>query len=307
MLINYLERAVSLYYLNPWHALWRSLEATLLASWEFKSPILDVGCGDGLFAYLLWAKASHEFDEYKFYRSRFSVESFQFCRRVEAGFDLDKHAICQARMLGIYKTLVVADACRLPYPNDTFATVFSNSVMEHIPDLYAALSEIRRVLQPGGYFLITVPSERFGEFLVLTSLFRMLGLPKLVDRYAHWVNRKLLHFHTMSLQDWRQYFDRVGFHLVSHRYYLSERAERSWSIGWLFLNLGWGKWTIGAFARQVIYVLDKSDINFLKRALRTLWLKVLRQYELKHDLPLERQGGALFLIAQKKNGNSSNR
>jgi SAM-dependent methyltransferase len=46
---------------------------------------------------------------------------------------------------------------RLPYDNSAFDFVVSNSVLEHVEDLGSALSEINRVLKPGGASLHLFP------------------------------------------------------------------------------------------------------------------------------------------------------
>lgn len=43
---------------------------------------------------------------------------------------------------------------KLPYPNDTFEVVISNGVINLIPDKEAALTEIIRVLKPGGRLMM---------------------------------------------------------------------------------------------------------------------------------------------------------
>jgi SAM-dependent methyltransferase len=49
------------------------------------------------------------------------------------------------------------DLTRLTYPNRAFDVVLTSETLEHVPDLGAALAEIRRVLAPGGRHLFTVP------------------------------------------------------------------------------------------------------------------------------------------------------
>jgi SAM-dependent methyltransferase len=46
---------------------------------------------------------------------------------------------------------------RIPFPDNTFDFVYSNSVLEHVRELETALSEIRRVLKPGGASLHLFP------------------------------------------------------------------------------------------------------------------------------------------------------
>lgn len=53
---------------------------------------------------------------------------------------------------------VLGDGQRLPFDANSFDLVFSEYVFEHLPDPHAALSEIDRVLQPGGSVIILVPN-----------------------------------------------------------------------------------------------------------------------------------------------------
>ncbi|WP_413467138.1 methyltransferase domain-containing protein [Mycolicibacterium sp. 120270] len=61
-----------------------------------------------------------------------------------------------------------ADAQRLPFRDETFDAVTSLAVLQLIPDPQAALSEIARVLKPGGRVAIMVPTAgRGGQLLRL--------------------------------------------------------------------------------------------------------------------------------------------
>jgi SAM-dependent methyltransferase len=52
---------------------------------------------------------------------------------------------------------VVADALKLPFARGTFDRIIAAEVLEHIPDDRTAISELARVLKPGGTMAITVP------------------------------------------------------------------------------------------------------------------------------------------------------
>jgi SAM-dependent methyltransferase len=52
----------------------------------------------------------------------------------------------------------VADAGGIPYSDQTFDLVFADNVMEHLEEPEAVLSEIRRVLKPGGLLLFKTPN-----------------------------------------------------------------------------------------------------------------------------------------------------
>jgi SAM-dependent methyltransferase len=49
------------------------------------------------------------------------------------------------------------DLTRLSYPDASFDLVLTSETLEHVPNLGAALDEVRRVLVPGGRHLFTVP------------------------------------------------------------------------------------------------------------------------------------------------------
>jgi SAM-dependent methyltransferase len=49
------------------------------------------------------------------------------------------------------------DICKLSFPDHCLHAVVSGDVLEHVPDIDAALREIARVLKPGGRFLGTFP------------------------------------------------------------------------------------------------------------------------------------------------------
>jgi ubiquinone/menaquinone biosynthesis C-methylase UbiE len=59
----------------------------------------------------------------------------------------------EARTFG----LSMANALELPFADNTFDRVICSEVLEHIPDYSAALTEIERVLKPGGLFCASVP------------------------------------------------------------------------------------------------------------------------------------------------------
>ncbi len=49
------------------------------------------------------------------------------------------------------------DLTRLPFPESSFDVLCASHVLEHIEDDRLALSEVRRVLRPGGFALLAVP------------------------------------------------------------------------------------------------------------------------------------------------------
>jgi SAM-dependent methyltransferase len=71
------------------------------------------------------------------------------------GLDLSRQMMVELlrRAAGPMPTLVQGDATRLPFMNQHFDAVLSVHVFHLIPQWPEALSEVRRVLKPGGVFL----------------------------------------------------------------------------------------------------------------------------------------------------------
>lgn len=63
------------------------------------------------------------------------------------------------RSLGDRIRPCVADAMRLPFPNDGFDVVVCRGGLHHLPDLAAAMREVHRVLRPTGIFLACDPCD----------------------------------------------------------------------------------------------------------------------------------------------------
>src|SRR5687768_16131431 len=116
----------------------RVLECNLYRGRQLARPILDLGCGDGLFAQLVFGD-----------------------RSIEQGLDPDERVAEIARARGTYSTVHVALGQKMPIESGSLATVISNSVLEHIPDLESVLRETARVLRANGELWATVPTDRF--------------------------------------------------------------------------------------------------------------------------------------------------
>jgi SAM-dependent methyltransferase len=78
---------------------------------------------------------------------------------------------------------VVADATDLPFPDASFDVVTFFDVLEHIPDDARAVAEALRVLRPGGFALVTTPSQhwRFPYYPALAPI-----CPTDEDMIAEW-------------------------------------------------------------------------------------------------------------------------
>ena len=74
--------------------------------------------------------------------------------RATLGAMVDDGEIDLDRVKGVLR----GDATTLPFGDDAFDVVITSEVLEHIQDDTAAITEMVRVLRPGGHFAATVPA-----------------------------------------------------------------------------------------------------------------------------------------------------
>ncbi|HSZ15146.1 MAG TPA: class I SAM-dependent methyltransferase [Solirubrobacteraceae bacterium] len=115
--------------------------------------VLDVGCGQGI-----------DLIEYAGAGAR------------ATGIDLTPRHVELARRhlqaMALTATVVQGDAERLPFEDSSFDVVSSNGVLHHTPDMGAALSEIHRVLRPGGTARIVVYNRRSIQYWAMQVAIR---------------------------------------------------------------------------------------------------------------------------------------
>jgi SAM-dependent methyltransferase len=95
-------------------------------------------------------------------------------------------------------------------------------VLEHVVPLAETLSEVARVLRPGGQFVASVVGDGFARNLLGTALLDAVGLDG--SRYGRWFNKLSYHFNTLSAQEWRARFEAAGLEVVYQRPYFSFAA-----------------------------------------------------------------------------------
>lgn len=106
------------------------------------AKILDLGCGSGYGSEFL--ASTHR--ERTVIAADCSSRALRYCRLMRKGANLH---FCKM------------DVGHLAFPDESFDLVASFEVMEHLIDYKLFLSEVKRVLKPGGYFVLATPNSRW--------------------------------------------------------------------------------------------------------------------------------------------------
>lgn len=77
------------------------------------------------------------------------------------------------------------DVCALEFGDSTFDVIVSGDVLEHVPDLDAALSEAARVLRPGGRLIATFPFHWYCEETEVYAVIEDGSIKKLLPPIYH--------------------------------------------------------------------------------------------------------------------------
>lgn len=249
-------------------ALIRANEIRALDRVEFVEPVLDVGCGNGFVTKILLSNRGKKF---------------------ECGIDLSPSEIKLAKLSGSFKSCKVGSVYKLPFKNNSFNTVFSNSVIEHLPNLDLALTEISRVLKPSGQLIVTVPSSYFTKYLLGYTLFNSLGFGLLAKLYGSFFNRLFHHLNLFTHNEWKDILKKHSLRLTSHYYYHTPRMVQIHeilaylAIPYHLTKFIFGYWVVFSRIRKFLIV------PWLKRLLYNVYLA-----DAKKD-----QGGSVLLIAIK--------
>jgi SAM-dependent methyltransferase len=101
--------------------------------------VLDVACGSG-----------------------FGLQMLADAGTRPVGVDYDADALEALRTAKPWSRLIRGDASRLPLRNASVDLVVSFETLEHVPDATAMVTEVRRVLRPGGRLVLSTPNRAFG-------------------------------------------------------------------------------------------------------------------------------------------------
>jgi SAM-dependent methyltransferase len=97
------------------------------------------------------------------YLAKHGAKSVEACDASSEAVEFSKRRYANSGVN--YQTL---DLCgELPYANHSFDVIFSSNVMEHLIEIDHFIDECRRIIRPGGKFLIAVPPIPSKELLTV--------------------------------------------------------------------------------------------------------------------------------------------
>ena len=169
-------------FLNPFYFIRRSLFLYIrkLAP-RLSGRLLDFGCGR------------------KPYENLFNVDEY-------IGIDMEQTGHEHKNS----KIDVYYDGKNIPFPDESFDSVFCSEVFEHVFNLDEIITEIRRVMKPGGKILITVP-----------FLWNEHEVPYDFGRYSSYGIKYLLEKHEFEILDLQKSgnFARVNCQMTALYFY----------------------------------------------------------------------------------------
>ena len=172
--------------------------------------VLDLGCGNGRF-YELLNKGDY------------------------IGVDSSEELIKIARKRYPKVKFQVADALNLPFPDNYFDKVYAIAVFHHIPSKELRekfLSEIKRVLKPEGFMIITVwnlwQKERTKKIIFKSLIDKFLKRTGLdfKDILMRWEGKEGFYFHAFTKGELKQLIKGAGFKIEDKGEILVNKAKK---------------------------------------------------------------------------------
>lgn len=238
--------------LGPSLGLWRGAEIAALREVTCPPPVLDLGAGDGLV-------------------------TARVLPRVAIGLDPDRVALRRAGDLGIYERFIGMPVEEANLPPASLGTVISNSVLEHVGRIDAALAAAARALRPGGLLAFTVPTEAFSRWLALPGA-----------DYARRRNRHFQHINLWTAEEWSARLEGAGLRVECVRPYLRRGLVRAWDVLELL---------------QMAQVrTPRGRARLFGKAWRRLparWIHALARRAARLDLSAPVPGGGRLIVARK--------
>ena len=217
----------------------------------FECPVLDVGCGDGLFwETLIYDQSAEKLSCLKeLFGIDISSSELQLCCT-----RLDKHG---ANSLSFDISSCSLENSELRHLIGKCKTVIANCSLEHVPDIQNALINIKKVLAPGGTFVLFLPHPRWTRNLSFHNVLSRVS-DRLSGCYAGLFDGLFQHYHLYPHYVWKAILESCGFSNVDIKGIGSKSTNRYFS--------NWVPASIPAFAWKSVSGKYPSWYSSIKRA-----------------------------------------
>lgn len=189
---------------------------TALRREKVSGPLLDVGCGDGLFAGLAYEGLEETW-----------------------GIDIDEHELRLARKAKAYSKIIEGDITTFELPSSYFNSCVANCSLEHVPRIDLALTNILQSLKAGGTFITFVPNARWAEHLRSYQALAGLGAQPLADLLKGGIDSFFKHHHLYDEDGWKKLVVDAGFEVLAVDPVLSSATTTAFELFLLPSLLGW--------------------------------------------------------------------
>lgn len=168
----------------------------LMLKYIGSEPILDAGCGAG---WLITSLARKGFETIGLDLSRNSL-------RISKRFFSEANA---------EDRIVLSSIHQIPFPDNYFGTVVLFDVLEHVKEIFMALSEVKRVTKKGGHILITLPNAT-GSYSLINDVLKERMLMKVLPlkSLTQYETLKHHHRHLHHYSWWARLLKEHGFTIV---------------------------------------------------------------------------------------------
>ena len=269
-LTDSLRIATEHYYWKPGKALLHAveLEEYTRAGVYFEHPVIDLGCGDGIFSEMLLERGVLD--------------------SVDIALDCSAKDLWRVKKNAVYG-VIQGDARNLPLKSGTVASVLANhSLSSVITDVSRAISEICRVLSNRGLFVLTVPVSGPNEARLIAKGLRRIGASRLATRYVEKLNRRLADYQMFDEEGWLKKLQEGHFYIEQVRYYFTPRQAF------------WGD-LLGLQIFRVFGFLKLMRVGWLRRQAARIEEKMFRSVFVEKQFSVHKPDGTcrLLIVARK--------
>ena len=164
-----------------------------------RGSILDVGCGDGFWWTLL------------------DMSGFELY-----GVDISEAEVSEARKGMKAELCDVAE--RAPFAPRRFDQIMANCSLEHVPDIRAALRNLRSAAADDARFILFLPAPAWG-YQGSVQRFLLAHAPRLAMMWSGAINGFFRHWHLYEPPVWRQILAETGWQVEQCSGLRSDRSE----------------------------------------------------------------------------------